>query len=63
MFLKTKSTGLHNVLLLYTVQPILGVNKNLKRKPWINTLYDYTRGGTDIVDQRMGQFGHLQLSH
>ena len=42
-----------NVLLLSTV---LGMSKNPKRKPSIYKLYDYTKGGTDIVDQRMGTY-------
>ena len=53
---KTKSTGLRNVLLLSTVQPILGVSKNPKKKPAIYKLYYYTKGGTDIIDQRMGTY-------
>ena len=53
---KTKSTGLRNALLLSTVQPILGVSKNPKKKPAIYKLYDYTKGGTDIIDQRMGTY-------
>ena len=52
---KTESTGLRNVLLLSTVQPILGVSQNPKKKPAIYKLYDYTKGGTDIIDQRMGR--------
>ena len=43
---KTKSTGLRDGLLLSTVQPILGVSKNPKKKPAIYKLYDYTKGGT-----------------
>ena len=54
--IKTKSTGLRNVLLLSTGQPILGVSKNPKKKPAIYKLYDYTKDGTDIIDQRMGTY-------
>ena len=53
---KTESTGLRNVLLLSTVQPILGISKNPKKQPAIYKLYDYTKGGTDITDQRMGTY-------
>ena len=53
---KTKSTDLRNVLLLSTVQPILGVSKNPKRKSSIYKLYDYAKGGTDMVDQRVGTY-------
>ena len=50
---RTKSTGPRNVLLLTTMKPILGVTKDDgKKKPAICKLYDYTKGGTDIVDQR-----------
>ena len=59
---KTKSTGLRNVLLLSTAQPILGVSKNLKRKPSIYKLHDYIKGSTDIVDQRMGTYSCLTKS-
>ena len=44
------------MLLLSSVQPILGVSKNPKRKPSIYKLHDYTKGGTDIVDQCMGTY-------
>lgn len=51
----TKSKGKKNVLLLSTVSPIiLGVTKDDNvRKPAIYKLYDYTKGGTDIIDQRI----------
>lgn len=52
---KNKTTGLRNVLMLSTVQPLLGVTKDDKKsKPAIYKLYDFTKGGTDIVDQRVG---------
>ena len=50
------------MLLLSTEQPILCVSKNLKRKPSINKLYDYTKSGTDIVDQRMGTYALLSVA-
>lgn len=53
---QTKSTGKRNVLLLSTIPPILGVTKDDKKKPAVYKLYDLTKGGTDIVDQRMGSF-------
>ena len=52
----TKSKGNKNVLLLSTVSPIiLGVTKDDGvRKPAIYyKLYDFTKGGTDIIDQRI----------
>lgn len=52
---KNKSSGLRNVLMLSSVQPLLGVTKDdNKFKPAIYKLYDFTKGGTDIVDQRVG---------
>ncbi|XP_020896597.1 piggyBac transposable element-derived protein 3 [Exaiptasia diaphana] len=52
---KNKSSGPRNVLMLSTVQPLLGVTKDDKKfKPAIFKLYDFTKGGTDIVDQRVG---------
>ena len=50
----TKSSEKRNVLLLSTMQPILGTTKNDgKQKPSIYKLYDYTKEKTDVVDQRM----------
>ena len=44
-----------NVLMLSTMQPIMGVTKDDgKQKPAINKFYDYTKGGSDIKDQQMG---------
>ena len=52
---KTKSSGKRNVLLLSAVTPLLGTTKDdQKRKPGIYKLYDFTKGGTDVVDQRIG---------
>lgn len=51
---QTKSKGLRNVLLLSTLPPLLGVTKDdNQKKPAIYKLYDFTKGGTDIVDQRI----------
>ena len=44
-----------NVIILSTHSPILGTTKDDdKKKPGIYKLYDFTKGGTDIIDQRMG---------
>jgi hypothetical protein len=49
------ASGKKNVLLLSTVPPILGKTKDDTRcKTGLYKLYDFTKGGTDIVDQRMG---------
>ena len=50
----TKSSGKRNVLLLSSQPPLLGVTKDVKKKPAIYKFYDYTKGGTDAVDYRMG---------
>ena len=52
----TKSSGKRNVLVLSTLNPILGLTKvDGKSKPAIINFYDFTKGGTDIVDQIMGK--------
>ena len=44
-----------NVLMLSTLKPILGTTiDDNKKKAALYKLYDFTKGGTDIVDQRMG---------
>ena len=49
---KIKSTSLQNVLLLSSMQPLLGTTKDDgKKKPAIYQLYDFTKGGTDVKDQ------------
>ena len=35
------------------MQPIFGISKDQKKKPALYKLYDYTKGGTDIVDQKI----------
>ena len=53
----TKASGKRNVLVLATANPILGVTKDDgKSKLAIIKLYDYTKGGTDIVHQKMGKY-------
>ena len=52
----TKSSGKRNVLLLTTMNPIMGVTRDERKKPAIYRLYDVTKGGTDVVDQRMRAF-------
>lgn len=46
---RKKSGKLINVLLISTMVPIIGLTKDNK-KPAIINLYNYTMGGTDIVD-------------
>jgi hypothetical protein len=53
----TKSKGKKNVLALSTLPPILGITKDDgKEKPAILKFYDFTKGGTDIIDQRIGSY-------
>ena len=49
------SKGKKNIIVLSTLEPILGVTSDDgKSKPAIIKLYDFSKGGTDIVDQKMG---------
>ena len=53
----TKSSGQGNVLLLSTVQLILGVLATIgdgKKKPAICKLYDFTKAGMDVMEHRIG---------
>ena len=53
----TKNSSKRNVLLLSTAQPIFGVTKDDgKKKPAIYKLYDFTKGGTDVMDRRIGSY-------
>lgn len=56
-YVVSTSKGMKNVLVLSTVRPIQGVTKDDgKKKPAIIKLYDFTKIGTDNVDQRMGTY-------
>ena len=49
------SKGKKNVILLSTAPTILGITKDDgKSKLGIYKVYDFTKGGTYIIDQRMG---------
>ena len=51
---QTKSSSMRNVLMVSKVQPLSGtVKKGWQTKPAMNKLYDYTKSGTVIIDQRM----------
>ena len=51
---KTATKEKKNVLLLSTLAPMLATTKDDNRnKLALYKLYDFTKGGTDIVDQRM----------
>ena len=50
---ETKSTGKRNVLLLSTLKPLLAVTRDDGKKTrQIYKVYDFTKGKTDIIDQR-----------
>ena len=53
----TKSKGKKNVVLLSSHAVIAGVTKDDdKEKPALIKVYDYTKGGTDICDQRAANY-------
>ena len=51
---KTKSSGMRNVLLVTTTEPAHYVANDEKTKPYIYKIYDFTKGDSDIPEQRMG---------
>ena len=59
---KTKSTGKLNVLLLPTLKSLLAVTCDRKKKPKINKVYDFTKGGTDIIDRRAQHYTTEHIS-
>ena len=51
------SSGKRNILMLSTFRPLLGTTKNdSKRKTALHKLYDFTKEGTDVVDQKVGAY-------
>ena len=51
------SSGKKNILMLTTMRPLLGVTSDDgKKKPALYKLYDFTKGGMDIVDQKFGNY-------
>ena len=54
---KSKSKGKKNVLVLSTKRPLLGITRDdSKLEPTIIKLYDFTKGGTDIMDQKISKY-------
>ena len=48
------SKGKNSVIALSIIDPIRGVAKDDdKKEPAVYKLYDFTKGGTDIVDQKI----------
>ena len=59
----SKSSGKKNVLALSSMPVILGTTKDDgKQKPAILKFYDFSKGGTDIIDQRMGNYSVNSMS-
>ena len=50
---KTKSKGKRNVLMLTTMRPMLGITRDGGKKTALYKFYDFSKGGTDIVDQNI----------
>ena len=56
-YVVSTSKGKKNVVMLTTTHPLLGTTKDDgKEKPALYKLYDFTKGGTDIIDQRMSSY-------
>ena len=56
-YVVSTSKGKKNVVMLTTTHPLLGTTKDDgKEKPSLYKLYDFTKGGTDIIDQRMSSY-------
>lgn len=61
---KSKSKGKKNVLVLSTMRPLLGITKDDKKlKPAIIKFYDFTKGGTDVMDMKMSRYSCKALTH
>ena len=48
---KTKSTGMRNVLLLHTTEAAHDLTNDEKRKLYTYKIYDFTKGGFDLTDR------------
>ena len=53
---KTKSKGKKNIIILSSFPSVQGVTKDEKKKPQIFKFYDFSKGGTDLIDQRTGKY-------
>lgn len=59
----SKSKGKKNVLVLSTMRPLMGITKDDNRlKPAIIKLYDFTEGGTDVMDMKMGRYSSKAMT-
>ena len=48
------SKGKKDVIMLSTREPLLSVTDDDKKNPALIKLYDFTKGGTDIMDEKIG---------
>ena len=61
---KLKSKGNKNVLVLSTMRPLLGVTKDDgKCKTAVIKFYNFTKGGTDVMDMKMAKYSCKALTH
>ena len=61
---KSKSKGKKNVLVLSTMRPLMGITRDDgKLKPALIKFYDFTKGGTDIMDQKISKYSTKSFSH
>ena len=55
-YVSKSKKGKKNVLVVSTVEPLMGVTKDEVKKPAVIKLYDFSKGGMDIADQKMGAY-------
>ena len=61
---KSKSKGKKNILVLSTMRPLMGITcDDGKQRPAIIKFYDFTKGGTDVMDQKISKYSCKSLTH
>ena len=61
---KSKSKGKKNVLVLSTMQQLMGITRDDgKQKSVIIKFYDFTKGGKDILDQKISKYLCKLVAH
>ena len=61
---KSKSKGKKNVLVLSTMRPLMGITcDDGKQKAAIIKFYDFKKGGTDVMDQKISKYSCKLLTH
>ena len=53
---KSNSKGKKNVLVLSTMRPLIDKTRDGKQKPTIIKFYNFTKGGTDVMDQKISKY-------